>query len=74
MNSRLVIIGLAASVVGIALLVIGLVMLDASVEGAYFDRTALTIRGKPWLLAGTVLVTTGAGALGLAALRARPTS
>jgi hypothetical protein len=75
MDNRLVaIIGVAVSLVGIAFLVIGLVTLDASVEGAYFDRTAVAIRGKSWLIAGTVLVATGSGALGMAALRARPTS
>ncbi len=60
-------------------MVVGLLSLGATVEGAYFNRSvgagpedaafATSVDGKGWLIAGTVLVAAGGAAWAAAALR-----
>ena len=64
---------------GLAATVVGLARLDATVEGAYFNRSigaapndavfATSVSGKSWLVVGAALVALGGVALCVAAFR-----
>lgn len=74
-----VLAGLALFTMGLASLVIGLLNLSATVEGAYFNRAAdatsgggvyvTFVEGKGWLFVGTALVAVGGAMLAGAALK-----
>jgi hypothetical protein len=79
LKARLAWVGVSLWLAGLAATVVGIGRLDATVEGAYFNRSvgaapndavfATSVSGKSWLVIGVTLVALGGAALCVAAFR-----